>query len=124
MTIISRQTFFCLQMCLKSSETFVLRIMSSIHLENYTAPGLAWNAALRVTKVEIELLRNVNMLLMIEKGIQGGISMILNRFAQGNNEYLGEAYNETKPTKPTTYLDAKNLYGWAICEPPLLGGFR
>ena len=94
--------------------------MSSIHLENYTTPGLAWNAALRVTKVEIELLRNVNMLLMIEKGIQGGISMILNRFPQGNNEYLGEAYNETKPTKPTTYLDANNLYGWAICEPLLL----
>lgn len=46
--------------------------------------------------------------------------MILNRFPQGNNEYLGEAYNETKPTKPTTYLDANNLYGWAICEPLLL----
>ena len=57
---------------------------------------------------------------MIEKGIQGGISMILNRFPQGNNEYLGEAYNETKPTRPTTYLDANNLYGWAICEPLLL----
>ena len=46
----------------------------------YTAPGMAWDAALKVTGAELECLTDVNMLLMIEKGIRGGISIISNRF--------------------------------------------
>ena len=46
----------------------------------YTAPGLAWDAALKVTKVELELLTDPDMLLMTEKGITGGISMISTRY--------------------------------------------
>ena len=46
---------------------------------HYTAPGLAWNAALKKTKVKLELLTNQDMLLMIKKGIRGGVSMISNR---------------------------------------------
>lgn len=58
----------------------------SVCLENYkldpawyfTAPGLAWDAALKESKVELELLNDIDMLLMIEKGTRGGISMISN----------------------------------------------
>ena len=45
----------------------------------YTSPGLAWDAALKVTEVKLELLSNMDMLLMVEKGIRGGVSMISNR---------------------------------------------
>ena len=48
----------------------------------YTAPGLAWDAALKVTKVELELLSDMDMLLMVEKGIRGGVSMISNRYGR------------------------------------------
>ena len=52
----------------------------------YTAPGLAWDAALKLTEVKLELLSDPDMLLMVEKGIRGGISMISNRYGKVNNK--------------------------------------
>lgn len=57
------------------------------------------------------------MLLMIEKGLRGGISMISNRHGKDNNPYMGSDYDEKKPTKYSTYLDANNLYGCAMIQP-------
>ena len=59
----------------------------------YTAPGLAWHAASKVTKVELELLADPDMLLMIEKGIRGGVSMISTRYGKANNPYMGDSYD-------------------------------
>ena len=90
----------------------------------YTVPGLAWDAALKVTNVELELLSDMDMLLMVEKGIRGGVSMISNRYGKSNNQYMDDRYDASKPTKYITYLDANNLYGWAMSKPLPTHGFK
>ena len=50
-----------------------------------TAPGLSWNALLKYTGIELELLTDYDQHLFIEKGMRGGISMTLKRHAQANN---------------------------------------
>lgn len=66
----------------------------------YTAPGLAWQAALKMTGVELELLTDPDMHLFVEKGLRGGIAMILKRYAKANNPYL----NDYDPGQPSNYL--------------------
>ena len=82
----------------------------------YSAPGLAWDAALKITKVQLELLSDPDMLLMIESGIRGGIATISHRPAKANNEYMGTEFDPTKDSKFISYLDANNLYRWAMSK--------
>ena len=89
----------------------------------YTAPGLAWDACLKITKVELELLKDYEMLMMVEKGIRGGVSMISTRYGKANNPYMKD-YDPDQPNKFISYLDANNLYGWAMCKPLPTKGFR
>ena len=82
----------------------------------YTSPGLAWQACLKMTGQKLELLTDLDMHLFIEAGLRGGISMISNRYSSANNPYLPD-YNPNHPSKYIAYLDANNLYGWAMSQP-------
>ncbi|XP_065668188.1 uncharacterized protein LOC136088409 [Hydra vulgaris] len=90
----------------------------------YTSPGLAWDAALKKTKIKLELLSDYDMILMIKKGIRGGISMISNRLGASNNKYMGDGYDKSKESTFIQYLDANNLYGWAMSKPLPTHGFK
>ena len=89
----------------------------------YTSPGLAWDACQKIMKVELELLHDQDMLLMVEKGIRGGVSMISTRYGKANNKYM-EEYDPSLPSKHIIYLDANNLYGWAMSRKLPTHGFR
>ena len=89
----------------------------------FTAPGLAWDACLKMTNIQLELLSDVNMLLMFEKGIRGGISIISNRYGKANNKYMKD-YDKNKDSKYLMYLDANNLYGCAMTEKLPTHGFK
>ena len=89
----------------------------------YTAPGLAWKACLKKTKIKLELLLDPDMLLMFERGIRGGITQSVNRWAKANNPYMGSDFDPNLPTKYLQYYDANNLYGWAMSQALPTGGF-
>ena len=89
----------------------------------FTAPGLAWDACLKMTDIQLELINDINILLMFEKGIRGGISIISNRYGEANNKYM-KGYNKNKASKYLMYLDANNLYGCAMSEKLPTHGFK
>ena len=90
----------------------------------YTAPGLAWKPFLKKTGVNLELLKGPDMLLMFERGIRGGITQSVHRWAIANNPYMSYEYDTSKPTEYLQYLDANNLYGWAMSQPLPAGEFN
>ena len=89
----------------------------------FTTPGLSWDAMLKMTNTELELMSDVDMFQFIEKGMRGGISYIANRYGKANNKYMKE-YDEKASSKYIMYLDANNLYGWAMSQYLPTGGFK
>ena len=88
-----------------------------------SAPGLVWEACLKKTDEKLELLTDVDMLLMVEKGITGGICHAIYRYAKANNKYM-KNYNKDEEDSFLQYLDDNNLYGWAMSRKLPLNGFK
>ena len=86
-------------------------------------PGLAWQACLKKTNIELELLTDYDMLLMVEEGIKGGTCHSIHRYAKANNKYM-KNYNKDEESSDIQYLDANNLYGWAMSKKLPVNGFK
>ena len=87
----------------------------------YTLPGFAWDVSLLMTgeKLDVFSEEQNDMYLMTERGIRGGISVISHRHSKAYNKYLPEFDKKKYPNKKSKYLpylDAKNLYGWAMMQ--------
>ena len=90
-----------------------------------TTPSLTRDACLKYTQVELELITDPEIFLFFECGMRGGISVISNRYGRANNPYLkAEDYNSSQPHSYIFYLDANNLYGWAMSQRLPIGGFK
>ena len=89
----------------------------------FTSPGLSWDAMLKMTEVNLELITDIDMHQFVEKGLRGGISYIANRYGKANNKYM-QNWNPNEESKYLMYLDANNLYGWAMSQYLPTGNFK
>ena len=89
----------------------------------FTSPGLSWDACLKMTKVNLELLTDIDQHLFIESGIRGGVATISCRHAKANNPYI-DHYNPDNESNYIIYLDANNLYGYSMIQHLPVKGFR
>lgn len=89
----------------------------------YTAPGLSFDAMLRYTKAKLELPKDVDMVLMMERGIRGGISQCAQRYVKANNKYMRE-YDKNKKSSYIIYIDCNNLYGFVMMQHLPVGGLQ
>ena len=88
-----------------------------------SAPILAQQAALKKTKVKLQLLTDAYMLLMVEKGIRGGICNSTNKQAKANNKYMKD-YDKNKESSYLKYWDVNNLCSWAMLQKLPANGFK
>ena len=86
--------------------------MNLIPLIFSSVPGLAWQVCLKKAEVELELATDIDILMMVEKGIRVGICHTIHRYAKANNKYM----NNYEKTLYLMYLDVNNLYGWGMSE--------
>ncbi len=78
---------------------------------------------LKYTGIELDLISDGDMYKMIEKGKRGGVSTIMKRWAESNHKYLSD-YDKKQISKFIEYLDANNLYGWAMSQKLPFRNFR
>ena len=77
----------------------------------FSSPRLSWNALIKITRAELELISDIDMYLFVENGMREDIYYVVNRYSKANNKYMN-SYDDRKPSKYITYLDVNNLHGW------------
>ena len=102
-------------MCLKIYELDPAKFLS--------APGLAWQAAFKKTKVKLDLSTDIDMLLMVERGIRGRIYHFIYRYAKANNKYMKD-YDKNKESPYIQYCGVTNLHGWAMSQKLHVNNFK
>lgn len=88
-----------------------------------TAPSLSFDAMLLKTEIELELLSDLEIIRLIQKGIRGGICLCSTRHAKANNIYM-DNYDETKSSSFLIYIDCNNLYGYSMCQSLPVSNFK
>ena len=86
-------------------------------------PSYGWDAMLLETRVKLESLTDSEMYLFYERGIRGGQSVIFGKYAEANNKYM-KYYDDNQETSYISYVDANNLYGWAMVKKLPCGDFK
>ncbi|KAL4142621.1 hypothetical protein QTP88_005046 [Uroleucon formosanum] len=90
----------------------------------YTTPGFAWDCMLRMTNIKLDLLTDIDQILIFESGIRGGLSQCSQRYSKANNKYMGDKFKKKEESIFLQYLDANNLYGWAMSKYLPTGDFK
>ena len=108
---------------LKNFKSMCINIYKTDPAKLLSAAGLTWQAALKKIKVILDLLTDINMLLMVEKGIRGGIGSSVNWFAKANNKYI-KSYDKNKEPFYIQHWDVNNLYGWTMSQKLPLNNFE
>ena len=101
-------------------ETFRANSLNEYQLDPayyLSAPQLAWSALLKFIHRPIHFITDPEMYRMIQPNVRGGICHVSVRYARANNKLLGPLYDPSKPTSYILYVDANNLYGWALSQP-------
>ena len=107
-------------------EKFIARCLKFYGLDPchyFSFPGLSWDAMLKMTGIKLEKISDIDKYLFIEKGLRGGISYIVKRYAKVNSKYMND-YDPKKLLTFISYPDMNNLYGWAMREYLPYGGFK
>ena len=82
----------------------------------YTLPNFAFDAMLKLTGIEIDLVYDQEMYEMIEAGLRGGMTQTTCKKVEANNKYMGSGYDKKKASSYINYLDANNLYGLSMIQ--------
>ena len=108
---------------LKNFKSMCINIYKTDPAKLLSAAGLTWQAVLKKIKVILDLLTDINMLLMVEKGIRGGIGSSVYWFAKANNKYI-KSYDKNKEPFYIQHWDVNNLYGWRMSQKLPLNNFE
>ena len=103
--------------------TTCLKVYKLDPVHSLSLPGLAWQVCLKKMNIKLELLTDYDMLLMVEEGMRGGICHSIHRYAKANNKYM-ENYDKNEESSYIHYLDANNLYGWAMSQKLPVNNFK
>lgn len=89
----------------------------------FSSPHFTYDAFLRHSGMQLDLFTDLNQYLFITRGVRGGQSMVVKRYARANNKYM-KGYDPSCESSFILYLDANNLYGWAMQQPMPFRNFR